>query len=582
MYKLIIEDDEGKTTVVHLIRDELTIGRKEGNMVRLTERNVSRRHAKLVRSNGAVYIEDLQSYNGIKVNGDRIAGRAPIAEGDRIQIGDYQLALKVDKTAPGPTTASVPVAGADDKTIPFSRDEPTKTTQRAAPDAPTVASPIVAAPPEPAVPGRLVVVSSNFAGTEFVLDKPQVQIGRTQENDVVINHRSISRHHAKVLRDGGGRYHVLDLGSAYGVRVNGEEYSKVELRKGDLVDLGHVRLRFVAPGEDFVFERDAQVVDVETGVDRGKMILLAGIGALVAVLAIVLLVKLVGGGRAGGESVRATEVQSQSARLGADLDAALKAEDWDGAVAKADEALKLDPGSEAVRNKRARAQAEKKNQVIYDQYSAAARGNDLEGAVTRYQELPDDSVYHAKAQESWSVIRTAYIKEHVAKARSLENAGRCEEARKHVEAVLFVDEGNAEAQAVAERCGQGQPKRREASRPSLQRAAVVSPPSVRAHEERPAAPPAIAPAPARETANVDQEVSDAQDDYVHGNYPSAIDKARRALHVSAGNPKAWRIIGASSCFLKDKGGAVSAWNKLGPMDRQFLKYVCQRNAITIP
>ena len=49
MYKLIIEDDEGKTTVVPLIRDEITIGRKEGNTIRLTERNVSRRHAKLVK-----------------------------------------------------------------------------------------------------------------------------------------------------------------------------------------------------------------------------------------------------------------------------------------------------------------------------------------------------------------------------------------------------------------------------------------------------------------------------------------------------------------------------------------------------
>src|SRR6478752_7058310 len=99
MYKLIIEDDEGKTTVVPLIRDEITIGRKEGNTIRLTERNVSRKHARLLKSNGAIYIEDLSSYNGIKVNGEKIAERAPIAEGDRIQIGDYQLALKLDRSA---------------------------------------------------------------------------------------------------------------------------------------------------------------------------------------------------------------------------------------------------------------------------------------------------------------------------------------------------------------------------------------------------------------------------------------------------------------------------------------------------
>ena len=41
MFKLVIQDDEGKTTVVPLIRDEITNGRKEGNTIRLTERNVS-------------------------------------------------------------------------------------------------------------------------------------------------------------------------------------------------------------------------------------------------------------------------------------------------------------------------------------------------------------------------------------------------------------------------------------------------------------------------------------------------------------------------------------------------------------
>src|SRR6478752_8764897 len=111
MYKLIIEDDEGKTTVVPLIRDEITIGRKEGNTIRLTERNVSRKHAKLLKSNGSVFIEDLTSYNGIRVNGDRIAGKAPVNEGDRIQIGDYQLALKLDKTAQAAPPAPAVAAG---------------------------------------------------------------------------------------------------------------------------------------------------------------------------------------------------------------------------------------------------------------------------------------------------------------------------------------------------------------------------------------------------------------------------------------------------------------------------------------
>src|SRR5690606_157037 len=102
MFKLVIQDDEGKTTVVPLIRDEITVGRKEGNTIRLTERNVSRHHARIVRANGSIAIEDLDSYNGVRVNGSRIKGRQPLSLSDRIQIGDYLIELKADTTEASP------------------------------------------------------------------------------------------------------------------------------------------------------------------------------------------------------------------------------------------------------------------------------------------------------------------------------------------------------------------------------------------------------------------------------------------------------------------------------------------------
>src|SRR5512137_1435357 len=92
--KLVIEDDEGKKTIVPIVRDEITIGRKDGNTIRLTERNVSRFHARLMRQDSQIFIEDLNSYTGVRVNGDRIAGRVQVGEGDLIEIGDYHLALQ--------------------------------------------------------------------------------------------------------------------------------------------------------------------------------------------------------------------------------------------------------------------------------------------------------------------------------------------------------------------------------------------------------------------------------------------------------------------------------------------------------
>src|SRR5437660_1524265 len=94
MMKLIIEDDEGRKTVVPVVRDEITIGRQDGNTIRLTERNVSRRHARFYRENSALMLEDLNSYNGVRVNGERITGPIKVKEGDLIEIGDYDLGIQ--------------------------------------------------------------------------------------------------------------------------------------------------------------------------------------------------------------------------------------------------------------------------------------------------------------------------------------------------------------------------------------------------------------------------------------------------------------------------------------------------------
>lgn len=94
--RLIIEDVEGATTIVPLGEDAVTIGRKEGNTIRLTEQNVSRSHAKLLPTDEGWQLEDLGSYNGITINGIAIDGRVELNEGDLIKIGDYHLVLSDD------------------------------------------------------------------------------------------------------------------------------------------------------------------------------------------------------------------------------------------------------------------------------------------------------------------------------------------------------------------------------------------------------------------------------------------------------------------------------------------------------
>ena len=462
MFKLVIQDDEGKTTVVPLIRDEITIGRKEGNTIRLTERNVSRRHARIVRSNGEVQIEDLGSYNGIRVNNARIAERVSLRVSDQVQIGDYKLYLKAEgveqvddaRTMPierieGPATdvmpavQAAPTAPMQAAAIPGTPAPVANRTAAATADTDPGGRPVataaqVAALTQPTGYGKLVVISSNFAGKEFDLTRPQMIIGRTDENDLVINHRSISRNHAKVVRDTEtNRYTISDLQSSNGVRVNGQDYGKVELRRGDTVDLGHVRLRFVEPGEDWIFSRDAVIADVpETG--GNKTGLWIGLALLV----------LAGGaaafflfGRGGGGGTQKTDNGSGNLAVASDqgsqvadqnpgsnvamvqtIDAApevqtppnppgndeagrLKVEclqdisdkKWTDATSCAERLTTYD--KDKAKEYKTTARKELQNSLNVDKLNDAVRDQDLAGARKALKAVDDDSVYRKDAEK---------------------------------------------------------------------------------------------------------------------------------------------------------------------------------------
>lgn len=273
MLKLIIEDDEGRKTVVPFVREEITIGRQEGNTIRLTERNVSRRHARLMRLNGHVVVEDLGSSNGTRINGERISGQSQVKDGDLIQIGDYDLALQSDTSAQAtlpPKSRMMPTAedAAD------GHSEPETETEAPVQDEEPGTSPSASSAEQrrhstaiikmDAVEGnrnrkveeleaedapRLVVVSAELRGQEYSCIRTEMKIGRTDDNDIVIDHRSLSRTHAKLVREENGEWRILDMQSANGLTVNGESYAQAPLNNGDIVELGHVKLKFVGAGE---------------------------------------------------------------------------------------------------------------------------------------------------------------------------------------------------------------------------------------------------------------------------------------------------------------------------------------------
>lgn len=69
---------------------ETLIGRSTACNVPLVDESVSREHAVILRDADEFLIEDLQSTNGIRVNGKKVRSAA-LQHGDEIQVGQTQI-----------------------------------------------------------------------------------------------------------------------------------------------------------------------------------------------------------------------------------------------------------------------------------------------------------------------------------------------------------------------------------------------------------------------------------------------------------------------------------------------------------
>jgi pSer/pThr/pTyr-binding forkhead associated (FHA) protein len=264
MWKLTIEDDEGQRTTLELSHEDYSIGRAEDASIRLTERNVSRRHAliKMLDDHSGWVIEDCQSHNGTYLNGERLEQPVPLNSGDTIQLGDYRIELVDQQVTVAPDEES----------------------------------------PRKLRPDRLVMVIGPVPGSEFPLNQERLSVGRAEEATISINHASVSRMHCELVSLGQGRWEVVDQGSANGIRINGVELRRGIIEPGDAFELGDVRLRYVAAGKYFrpgadmsqqlpvvvPFESMTPAATTATAPSQGKSIgMVFAIGAGVAVVLIV-------------------------------------------------------------------------------------------------------------------------------------------------------------------------------------------------------------------------------------------------------------------------------------------------------
>jgi pSer/pThr/pTyr-binding forkhead associated (FHA) protein len=646
VFKLTIEDDEGKTTVIPLIRDEMTIGRQDGNTIRLTERNISRKHARLVRQNGTMYVEDLASYTGVRVNGARIVAMTPVAEGDEVQIGDYKLMVRIDRPAAAanpdratmpampaalgpmnsvggsvaiPTRGTAGMAGqaapAQARQSPVVPQEAARISQpapvvRASAPVPhstsAVPDPLEAQPtipvrtlaevpaPQPGAStqtsARLVVLTSELAGHEFSLARASVVIGRTEENDIVINHRSISRHHAKIVREG-DRYTIVDLQSANGVRVNNEDYERIELNPGDVVELGHVKLRFVGPFEHYVF--DPNVKHDRRGFPTK---LVAGAGAAVAVVAVALFVMR--GARTPEPVVPTPAGPAQAVAptpptpppgvpagptpqtLLADATRAAAAEDWAGARAALEKAGAATGDATLDRqlgDLGKRVDVEQKAAVTFAALGEAVTAKRYSDALARYGEIPASSAYQARGKARADEARALLIAQRLAEAEKARAAGRCGDVKDAADEVQQLDPKNTLAAQLVHMC---KAKPEPAARPARSRAVAAAAPA-RERERAPEKAADHTEAAAEPEVDADFLMKQSREAWLRQQCGSAIELSRKALKAKPGMSDAYQIIAVCSCSLKDVDGATRAYNKLDEKNRNLVHSLCAKNGVIV-
>ncbi|HTM46241.1 MAG TPA: FHA domain-containing protein [Polyangiaceae bacterium] len=222
MWTLFIDDDENNRTTVKLASAEYTIGRAAGSAICLSERNISRTHAKLSQTPaGRWTLTDLDSDNGCFVNGRRITDVAtPLAHGDFIQLGDYRLRLSDNDIV---------------RTNPELEDD----TLRAVPHGVSIDN------------DRLIVVSGPNPGAVYPLHGGSILIGRGEECQIALGDTSVSRVHAEVVGTATG-YELIDRGSSHGLHINGISLTRTFLQPRDVIEIGDIFLKFVPKGEVFV------------------------------------------------------------------------------------------------------------------------------------------------------------------------------------------------------------------------------------------------------------------------------------------------------------------------------------------
>ena len=102
--------------------------------------------------------------------------------------------------------------------------------------------------PKKLVRARLMVKDDEGFQNEYTLEKEAYNIGREEDNEILLTEPVVTRHHARIRRIQKGdavSFTIADLNSRHGTLLNGEKIEKTtDLKNGDVIQIGKTQMKF--------------------------------------------------------------------------------------------------------------------------------------------------------------------------------------------------------------------------------------------------------------------------------------------------------------------------------------------------
>lgn len=108
------------------------------------------------------------------------------------------------------------------------------------------------------------LVVQDEKGTRYPITNTTWRIGRTRDNELALQDKSVSRRHAEIHRYSNGTFIIFDVDSLNGVYVNDEKIKKKKLEEGDIVEIGDVIMRFTLFSSDYQSDEDTAIQNTRT------------------------------------------------------------------------------------------------------------------------------------------------------------------------------------------------------------------------------------------------------------------------------------------------------------------------------